>query len=78
MSKLYRGKLAGVFRGPNGYYCGMMSSDGVGHYHPINGGNGWSAKALREATEAAQAEDAGVDVEEEADAKGQNENHRRV
>lgn len=44
--KCYRGKNVGVFAGPNGYYIATMADDGVSHYQPAGGGNGWGDDLL--------------------------------
>lgn len=63
--KLYRGKKCGVFTGANGYYVAAMAADGVSHYQPANGGNGWSDDTLRECNTEARLADADPDLPED-------------
>jgi hypothetical protein len=53
--KLFRGANYGVFTGANGYYVANMAEDGVSHYQPQNGGNGWSDSTRRECNREAEA-----------------------
>lgn len=78
--KLYRGKLAGVFAGANGYYAAAMADDGVSHYQPAGGGSGWSAATLERVTAEARAMDDADGTEEGAarrfeEAARENERH---
>lgn len=57
--ELFRGELAGVFAGANGYYAAAMADDGVSHYQPESGGDGWGDAALRRCNADARAMESG-------------------
>jgi len=64
--RLFRGEKYGVFQGSNGYYVAPMAEDGVSHYQPGDGGNGWSAAQLKKCNdEAKQLEEQGFAWREE-------------